>query len=251
MRQARAPLAAEIVVSFLTRNSRLLPNCATSDGAGHLPVVMYLKEIWRFPVKSMRGELLAVAQVSALGIEHDREIVVVGGNGRVITSRTHPRLLGLKGGLDASGEATVDGHAWTSEAVGKLVEEAAGEGASLARITDAHRFDVLPLLVVTDGAIAALGEDHRRLRPSLVIGGVEGLTERAWEGKKLRIGEVEVFCAQLRGRCVMTTYDPDTLVQDRSVLAKIVRDFEGKFALDTAVLKGGMVRVGDEVMGNW
>jgi hypothetical protein len=63
----------------------------------------------------------------------------------------------------------------------------------------------------------------------------------------LRIGEVEVFCEQLRGRCVMTTYDPDTLVQDRSVLAKIVRDFEGTFALDTSVLKGGMMRVGDEV----
>jgi hypothetical protein len=36
------------------------------------------------------------------------------------------------------------------------------------------RFDVLPLLVATDGAIAALGEDGRRLRPNVVVGGVDG-----------------------------------------------------------------------------
>ncbi|MGZ4836894.1 MAG: MOSC domain-containing protein [Terriglobales bacterium] len=209
---------------------------------------MYLKEIWRYPVKSMRGEQLPEALVSALGIEHDREIVVVSSNGRAVTSRTQPRLLGLQGGVNTSGDATVNGQGWQSEAAGRLVKEAAGNGASLVRITDARRFDVLPLLVLTDGAIAALGEDPRRLRPNLVIGGVEGLSERTWEGRKLRIGEVEVFCAQLRGRCVMTTYDPDTLVQDRSVLGKIVRDFDGRFALDTEVLQPGTVRVGDEVM---
>ncbi len=208
---------------------------------------MNLKEIWRYPVKSMRGEPLSSAQVSALGIDHDREIVVVGAGGRVITSRTHPQLLGLHGGLDSGGDATVNGHPWKSEQARKLVEEAAGQGASLARMTNAHRFDILPLLVLTDGAIAALGENYRRLRPNLVIGGVEGLAERTWEGRKLRIGEIEVLCVQLRGRCVMTTYDPDTLEQDKSVLFKIVRDFAGKFALDTAVLKAGPVRVGDEV----
>jgi MOSC domain-containing protein len=208
---------------------------------------MYLKEIWRYPVKSMRGEALPSAEISELGIEHDREIVVVGANGRAITSRTHPRLLGLSGGRNGAGDATIDGHRWDSPEAAALVKEAVRFDATLVRVTDARRFDILPLLILTDGAIAALGENHRRLRPNLVIGGVEGLAERTWEQRKLRIGEVEVFCEQLRGRCVMTTYDPDTLVQDRSVLAKIVRDFEGTFALDTSVVKSGMVRVGDEV----
>jgi len=30
----------------------------------------------------------------------------------------------------------------------------------------------------------------------------------------LRIGEAVIHAAQLRDRCVMTTYDPDTLKQD-------------------------------------
>ena len=108
-------------------------------------------------------------------------------------------------------------------------------------------FDVLPLLVATDGAIAALGVDHRRLRPNIVIAGVEGLAERAWPGRKLRIGDAVIAVAKLRGRCVMTTYDPDTQEQDMSVLRRIVKEFGGRMALDCDVVEGGVVAVGDRV----
>jgi hypothetical protein len=40
--------------------------------------------------------------------------------------------------------------------------------------------------VATDGAIAALGADGRRLRPNIVIAGVEGLAERTWPGRRIR-----------------------------------------------------------------
>ena len=87
----------------------------------------------------------------------------------------------------------------------------AGPGAKLVRYDGAKRFDVLPLLVATDGAIAAFGHDRRRLRPNLVIGGVEGLTEREWPGACLRIGSGLIGVQDLRLRCIMTSYDPDTL----------------------------------------
>src|SRR5512143_3998494 len=128
---------------------------------------MFLKEIWRYPVKSMRGEKLESAHVSDLGIQYDREIVVVRPDGRAITSRTHPRLLGLSGGLDREGEATVNGYRWDTAEARQLVREAVGAEADLIRVSDARRFDVLQLLVLTDGAITALGENHRRLRPNL------------------------------------------------------------------------------------
>jgi uncharacterized protein len=51
----------------------------------------------------------------------------------------------------------------------------------------------------------------------------------------------------LRGRCVMTTYDPDTLVQDPGVLRDIVKRFEGKLALNCAVLQGGDIHVNQPV----
>jgi hypothetical protein len=45
----------------------------------------------------------------------------------------------------------------------------------------------------------------------------------------------------------MTTFDPDTLEQDQDVLRRIVEDFDGKTALDCAVLEPGRVAVGDDV----
>ncbi len=89
--------------------------------------------------------------------------------------------------------------------------------------------------------------DHRRLRPNIVIGGVEGLAERGWPGRRLRVGAVLVSVAKLRARCVMTTYDPDTQEQDLSVLRRIALEFGGRMALDCGVVSGGRIAVGDPV----
>ena len=62
-----------------------------------------------------------------------------------------------------------------------------------------------------------------------MIGGVEGLAEREWEGRTIRIGTVLVELVQLRPRCVMTTFDPDTLDQDHGVLRRIVRESAGRW----------------------
>ena len=194
----------------------------------------------------MAGERIDVADVTSNGIAGDRVALVVR-NGRVITSRSHPKLLSHRGGLDGNGEPTVDGRPWNADDVAAEIVDAAGEHAHLVRYEGPERFDVLPLLIATDGAIAALGEDHRRLRPNIVIGGVEGLAEREWEGRRIRIGEVVVQIHDLRGRCVMTTYDPDTQKQNVDVLKKIVRDFDGRIALNCSVEVAGTIRIGDIV----
>jgi uncharacterized protein len=98
----------------------------------------------------------------------------------------------------------------------------------------AARFDVLPLLVATAGAIAAFGHDRRRLRPDPVIGGVEGLAEREWPGQRLRIGAVLIGVQDLRLRCVMTSYDPDTLVKVQEITRGIYRRFGDERALSRA-----------------
>jgi hypothetical protein len=210
---------------------------------------MYVEELWRYPVKSLRGEMVQTADLLQTGIRGDREIVVLATKrNRIVTSRTHHRLLGLQGSIAPNtGTATINGIPWNDPAARKLVEEAVGEPAELIEIPGPERFDVLPLLVATDGAIETIGLDRRRFRPNILIGGVDGLAERQWEKKNLRLGEVEIHAAQLRARCVMTTYDPDTLEQDRSVLFRIVSDYDGTMALDCSVVKPGTLRVGDPV----
>jgi uncharacterized protein YcbX len=127
------------------------------------------------------------------------------------------------------------------------VRGAAGRDAWLEAWEGADRFDILPLLVATDGAIAAFGRDGRRLRPNIVIGGVEGLAEREWPGATLHINDVVVRLDSLRGRCHMTTIDPDTLEVDPGVLRDIVRRFDNKLALNADVVRGGTIRIGDSV----
>jgi uncharacterized protein YcbX len=207
---------------------------------------MYIAEIWRYPVKSMAGERLTEAILGAGGIDGDRRLHVEDRRGRVITARTHARLLGHRARTGDDGTVVVDGRPWYDPDVVAAVEVIAGDGAQIVP-TPQGIFDILPLLVATDGAIAAFGHDGRRLRPNLVIGGVSGLDERGWEGQGLRIGEVVIAIADLRGRCVMTTYDPDTLAQDPGVLKSIARRFDGRLALNAAVAAGGRIRVGDAV----
>jgi len=208
---------------------------------------MKITEIWRYPVKTMAGEKLERAGVGSLGIEGDRVVHVENSQGRVITSRSHPRFLGHKGSLGLHGEIMVDGRPWDNPEVAAEVVDIAGPGAKLVRYDGAERFDVLPLLVATDGAIAAFGHDHRRLRPNIVIGGVEGLTEGGWPGACLRIDKVLIGVQDLRLRCIMTSYDPDTLVQDREITRDIYKRFGGKLALNCFVIEGGEIAVGDEV----
>ncbi|OGL00167.1 MAG: hypothetical protein A3E31_02355 [Candidatus Rokubacteria bacterium RIFCSPHIGHO2_12_FULL_73_22] len=208
---------------------------------------MHVAELWRYPVKSLAGEPLDAAEISPDGIPGDRMVQVYDAEGRIVTSRTTPRLLGLKGSLSPMGETLVNGHPWTAPEVAAAIEAAAGPGARLVRHDGPDRFDVLPLLVATDGAVNALGLDRRRFRPNILVAGVDGLAERDWPGHHARVGEAIVGFKKLRGRCVMTTYDPDTLEHDPTVLRRIVRDMGGRLALDTYVVRGGRVAVGDPV----
>jgi uncharacterized protein YcbX len=204
-------------------------------------------ELWRYPVKSMAGERLERADVRPDGLAGDRILQVHDRFDRVVTSRSRPALLSHKGTLGPGGEPLVDGRPWATPEVDRDVEAAAGPGSRLVRNEGLDRFDILPLLVATDGAIAAFGHDRRRLRPNLILGGVAGLAEREWEGRTLRIGGVVIAFEDLRERCVMTTFDPDTQVQDVEVLRKIRREFDGRLALNARVVQPGTIAVGDPV----
>ena len=208
---------------------------------------MWIAELWRYPVKSMAGERIEATELTGGGLGGDRVVHVAGPGGGVITSRTHPRLLGLRGSLGSDGEPLVNGRPWRSRESADAVRAAAGPEVRLVRYDGLERFDVLPLLIGTDGAFEQLGVDHRRLRPNIVIGGVDGLAERGWPGRRLRIGSVIASVAKLRSRCVMTTYDPDTQEQDLSVLRRIVSELGGRMALDCGVVSGGRIAVGDPV----
>ena len=208
--------------------------------------MLHVAGLWRYPVKSLAGEALTTAMIRPDGIAGDRVVRVRGPEG-VRTSRRHYRLLGLRGTLGPDSHVVINGYPWDSLEALALVKRAAGLDAWLESWHDLDRFDILPLLVATDGAVKAFGRDVRRLRPNILIGGVEGLDEREWPGAELQIGGVILRLDSLRQRCHMTTIDPDTLEVDPSVLRDIVKRFHNELALNANVVRPGTIRIGDPV----
>jgi len=209
-------------------------------------MALHVAGLWRYPVKTLAGEALSAAVIGPNGIPGDRIVRVRGPEG-VRTSRRQYQLLGLRGTLDPQGRPRINGHPWDSPEALALVKRAAGTDAWIEAWEGLDRFDILPLLVATDGAVAAFGRDVRRLRPNILVGGVEGLDERDWPGGELHVGNAIVRLDSLRGRCHITTVDPDTLDVNPDVLRDIVRRFGGKLALNAEVVRAGTIRVGDPV----
>lgn len=66
---------------------------------------LYVADLWRYPVKTLAGERLPAATLTADGVQGDRLVQVYGPEG-VRTSRRHHRLLGLRGTLGPLGDNT-------------------------------------------------------------------------------------------------------------------------------------------------
>ena len=195
----------------------------------------------------MAGESLTVATLTPDGIPGDRVVHLCGREG-VRTVTPPSSAAGITGTLGTDGRSRINGHPWDSPGALALIQ-GRRRGRCVARAHEGlERFDILPLLVATDGAVVMFGRDVRRLRPNILVGGVEGMAETLWPGAQLRIADTLVRLDALRGRCVMTTVDPDTLERDPEVLKDIVRRFGGRLALDADVARGGTVRIGDDVL---
>jgi hypothetical protein len=126
---------------------------------------VHVAGLWRYPVKSLAGEALSTAQLTGDGISGDRVVHVAGPHGP-ITGRTRHGLLTVPADTGPDGIPRVVGHPWDTPEAAQAVRAAAGPHARLTAYRGPERFDILNLLIATDGAVAELGTDVGRLRPS-------------------------------------------------------------------------------------
>lgn len=89
---------------------------------------------------------------------------------------------------------------------------------------------------------------HRAELTEVGVPGNRLVGVRGPEAAALAIGEARIDLDSLRGRCPMTTVDPDTITRDPAVLKDIGRRFGGKLALNANVSRGGAIAVGDDVL---
>jgi uncharacterized protein len=203
-------------------------------------------ELWRYPIKSLRGEPLERAKLLADGFEGDRRVRVEDERG-LLTALRKQRLVGVAAAVGDDGEPLIEGEAWSSAAAGDRIRELAGEHARLVPTDSGARFDAAPVLVCSDGALAALGEDRRRFRPNVVVEGVTGLSEREWVGRRLAIGDAVLIGTEPCERCGVVTIDPDTIAIDPGVLRRVNEEFDGIMGVYCAVAEPGTIALGDAV----
>lgn len=207
---------------------------------------MKVAELWRYPVKGLRGEQLGRLEIAADGIPGDRSLRVLDERG-IVTGRRKQSMIGLSATLGADGVLLVDGHPWKSAKSAAAIRNVAGAGARLSRPMSGHEYDSAEILLLSDGSIAQLGYDRRRFRPNVLVGGTEGPAEQAWIGGRVRLGEVLLAVEKPCERCVITTIDPDTIEVDLDVLRRINDELGGIMGVYCTVIEPGEIAVGDTV----
>jgi uncharacterized protein YcbX len=178
---------------------------------------MRVAELWRYPVKGLRGERLNRVEVAAEGIPGDRGLRIIDERG-IVTGRRKQRMLGLAATLNGDGAPFVGGHPWRSPEAAAAIREVAGAAAKLSRPFGGHEHDAAHILLLSDGSVDQLGYDLRRFRPNVYFEGAGGPVEQGWIGRRVRIGDLVLSVDEPCERCVITTIDPDTIEVDLDVL---------------------------------
>jgi uncharacterized protein YcbX len=213
-----------------------------ADGSAATPLVA---ELWRYPVKSMRGERLEAVDVDHDGLRGDRVLRVDEGSD-LVTARSRPDLLGLSATIGTTGEPLIDGHDWRSVRAAALLD-LASPGGGFASTRSGERFDSSPVHLIGMGTVASLGIDSRRLRANVIVAGIAALEEERWVGHELGVGEAVLRVGGRCERCVVTTFDPDTIDQDPGVLRRINSEFGRCIGVLCDVVEPGLARIGDPV----
>lgn len=237
---------------------------------------MRVLELWRYPVKSLQGERLREAAVDELGIAGDRRWALFDRDtGLGLTARRVPELLFGAARLRDDGGVEVvlpDGTVTTDEAVlsdwlGRRVElRAAADRDDVAPTYEApadedapdptewlqwegapgpfHDSPRIRLSMVSTGTLGTW--DRRRFRANVLL---DGAGEDALTGREADLGAVRLRVGIPIARCVMTTRpQPGGIARDTSVLKTIHRERDGNLAVRAAVLRGGVLRTGDELV---
>ncbi|QCX27251.1 MOSC domain-containing protein [Nocardioides jishulii] len=100
------------------------------------------------------------------------------------------------------------------------------------------------------GEAAPVPMTMARFRPNVVVAGTSPFEEDGW--RRVRIGDTVLRMARPTDRCVMTTFDPQTLARGKEPLRTLAKhrrwDSKTWFAVNLVPEVPGTVAVGDEVV---
>jgi uncharacterized protein YcbX len=247
---------------------------------------MMIQSLWRYPVKSMQGEVCLELDMEANGVAGDRSwgvldltsntVISAKRDGRLLEASASLRdgeiLVRLPGAQEIEPGDVLDENLtrWLGRPV-KLVEAVSHGVATFEAQGDFERddsdveqwegtsasfVDESPLHVLTTGDLEFLSSerpdlhwDVRRFRPNIVVVADHGALGPVEVGRRIQLGDVEIEVWKGCTRCVMTTRSqPDGLDRELDILRHSIKFHDNTVGLRAWVVGTGRVRVGDPVL---
>jgi uncharacterized protein YcbX len=229
--------------------------------------------IFRYPVKSMRGERLEVARLGWHGLDGDRRLAFrrideSSGLPWLTASKLPDLLLFAPHGGEENAPGDFPTHVRTpdGEEMPVLGEDLATEvgrrhGAPVQMMRlDQGIFDEATISVITldtvheIGRLAGRSPDVRRFRPNIVVRSLRAVPfqEDEWLGGVLSFGVGDVgqdITVTMRDfRCSMVNLDPDSARPAPEVLKAVVRANQNNAGIYGTVTRSGGLAVGQSIL---
>jgi uncharacterized protein YcbX len=241
-----------------------------------------IESVWRYPVKSMRGEAMGKVFVGYPGLIGDR-VHAIHSDARAarfpwFTARNWPDLIRHRARFLGAVDGPVNpeaAHPNLPEASAFAVEVETPEGivapldemfvASLPtrggeslslKYSPRNFVDVTPVSLISHQTVAQLGAEvgatltPERFRANFNVAWADGggFFEDSLVGKRLRIGDtVEIALTERDARCKMITLDPDTGAAMPDLLKHVMSAHGGCAGVYGSVVREGFVSPGDEI----
>jgi len=232
-----------------------------------------VEAIYRYPVKSMRGERLEVATLGWHGLDGDRRLALrrmddPSGFPWLTASKLPDLLLfaplrseeGAQGDLPAR-VRTPDGEELPILGEDLALEVGRRHGAPVQMMQLKHGiFDEASISVITLDTVSEIGRlagrspDLRRFRPNIVIRSLRAVPfqEDEWVGGVLTFGDGDdapAITVTMRDvRCAMVNIDPDGVGLAPEVMKAVVRAHQNTAGIYGTVTRIGRLAVGQTIV---
>ncbi|WP_028611394.1 MOSC domain-containing protein [Paenibacillus harenae] len=225
-----------------------------------------VKEIRRYPVKSILGESLLTVSIDRRGLIGDRLWAIKNSSGKFGSGKTTRRFQQMKGlfsyksrydgsvpivtmpdGLDYRGD---------DDAVNEALSKWLGFQVTLTREESISHFDEGPISIITTSSIQMLSQrlgepvDPRRFRANILIDtDSTGFIEDDWVDRLVKVGPNVILrvVAPLQ-RCVMVNNAQEELQEDVRLLRVLAENHGATFGVWAKVEQCGEIAVGDETI---
>lgn len=237
--------------------------------------VGYVREITRYPVKSMAGIATESAILGWHGVEGDRRFAfrrIGADNGFpwLSASKLPELLLYQPVGLDESTGEPLPTHVRTpsgsqlelhGEELISEITDRFGNAVELMQLKHGI-FDEAPISLISQSTITGIGReaglngdlDRRRFRANILVEtkSDEPFLEDNWVGGTLVFGDSDaagpaVYVTMPDLRCVMINLDPDRAAKDVRVMKIVARLNQNNAGVYATVVRTGVISVGNPV----